>query len=488
MTTAPQKPVPPNDRARTPKRTIADAAGRATRFTDHSVEDPGIRETLTTRAQWQAWLDVESALAQAQAEVGLIPRSAADAITRAAQVDLVDHDAVNTGIARTSHPLTPLIAELARIAGPEAGEYVHWGATTQNITQTGNNLLIRAAHRRIGGLLDSCLTAAGQLAEREAETAMAGRTHGQHAVPITFGFKVATWIEELLDDRQRLQHAADGLTTAMIGGAVGSYASLADIGPEIESRAAAHLGLRPAALPSRALLGGFSDHMWAIAMLSATAAKIARDVMTMMQTEIAEVSEPRSTTSVGSSTMPQKQNPKLTYNIIEISARIRALVPITLEARIHSFEADGSSAQLMDETTVEALIAAGDLLVRLQAILTGLTVDRDRMRANLDLTAGLISAEAVMLRLAQDIGRQSAHDIVLELAAQATARETSLEERLLHDHRVNGHITGPELEDVLDPLHHLGLCADIAKSAAQRAAAVIDVDTLDPPGGNLGAR
>ncbi|MGH3353738.1 MAG: class-II fumarase/aspartase family protein [Nocardioides sp.] len=470
MTTTPQTPASP-DRARPRiRRTIADAAGRATRFTDHSVEDAGIRDLLTTQAQWQAWLDVESALAQAQAEVGLIPRSAADAITRAAQVDLIDQEAVNTGIARTSHPLTPLIAELARLAGTEAGEYVHWGATTQNITQTGNNLLVKAAHRRISSLLDSCLSAAGHLAEREAETAMAGRTHGQHAVPITFGFKVATWIEELIDDRRRLQQAADDLATAMIGGAVGSYASLGDIGPEIERLAAAQLGLRPAALPSRAILGGFSDHMWAIAMLSATAAKIARDVMTMMQTETAEVSEPRSATSVGSSTMPQKQNPKLTYNIIEISARIRALVPITLEARIHSFEADGSSAQLMDETTVEALVATGDLLVRLHAILTGLTVDRARMRTNLDLTAGLISAEAVMLRLAQDIGRQSAHDIVLDLAAQAAANGTSLEETLLHDRRVNSHITGPELKEVLAPLHHLGLCANIAHSAAQRAA------------------
>lgn len=462
------------------RRTIAEVAGGATRFTDHAVEDPGIRSLFTAEAQWQAWMDVESALAQAQAELGVIPSSAAAAIVEAARVELVDLQAVNDGIAATSHPLLPLISELSRLAGPEAGEFVHWGATTQNITQTGNNLLVRAAHERINSLLAGCLRAVGELADRESTTAMAGRTHGQHAVPITFGFKVATWAEELVSDSGRLTAAADGLATAIVGGAVGSYASLGEIGPEVERRVAEQLGLRPGVLPSRAMLGAFADHIWAVAMLSATAARIARDVMTMMQTEIAEVAEPRGERSVGSSTMPQKQNPKLTYDIIDISARIRTLVPTALEARIHAFEADGSSTALMDQVTVEALVGIGDLLVRLQKVLEGLVVDRARMRSNLGMTRGLISAEAVMLRLAHHVGRQTAHDVVLDLANQAAAEGRELAEVLSADPRVGSLLTAQEITDAVEPEHHLGLCSQIARTAARHAAEAANSLTTSP--------
>lgn len=454
--------------------TIADVAGHATRFTDHSVADPGIRTLLSADAQWQAWLDVEAALAQAQAEIGMIPAEAADAIALAARVELLDAAAVNRGIAATSHPLLPLIGELARNAGAAAGEYVHWGATTQNITQTGNNLLIRAAYEKVSELLADCLLAAGRLAKNEAESPMAGRTHGQHAVPITLGFKAAIWVEELVADSERIQVAAEGMRTAMMGGAVGSYASFGPDGPEVERRTAARLGLRPAAIPSRAMLEPFAEHVWALAMLAASGARIARDVMTMMQTETAEVSEPRGDGSVGSSTMPQKQNPKLTYDIVELCARIRALVPVTLEARIHSFEADGSSTALMDEAAFEALVLVGDLLIRLRQVLGGLVIDRDRMRSNLDLTQGLISAEAVMLRLAVAVGRQTAHDIVLELSAQAALEGRSLAEVLAEDARISGHIPADELASVIDPKRHLGLCSDIARAAGVRAVAAAE--------------
>src|SRR3954465_12283926 len=168
------------------------------------VADPGIRALYRIDNRWQAWLDVEVALAQAQAELDIIPKEAAEAIAAAARLDLLDRKRIDEGFARTGHTIVPLVWELSRIVGEPYGGWVHWGATTQNITQTGDTLLLREAHHTLLELLGDVLSAAAGLAERGAALAMAGRTHGQHAVPVTFGFKVAVWIDELLRHVDRL--------------------------------------------------------------------------------------------------------------------------------------------------------------------------------------------------------------------------------------------------------------------------------------------
>jgi 3-carboxy-cis,cis-muconate cycloisomerase len=167
------------------------------RFTASRVPDSGMEVLFATEERWQAWLDIESALALTQADLEMIPREAADAITAACRIERLDLGSIREGIARTSHPLMPLIVELSRVVGEPHGGWVHWGATTQNITQTGDVLILRKVHRVILGLLARIMTALAKLAERSADMVMAGRTHGQHAVPITFGLKVASWIDEI---------------------------------------------------------------------------------------------------------------------------------------------------------------------------------------------------------------------------------------------------------------------------------------------------
>lgn len=443
-------------------RTIAQVEGRAARFTDYSVPDAGIRELFTTRAQWQAWLDVEAALARAEAELGIIPASAAATITGRARVDLLDGDRVRDGIAATAHPFMPLVTELARICGPDAGRYVHWGATTQNITQTGNNLLIRAANRRLTGLLAECLYAAGDLAEREADTVMAGRTHGQHAVPITFGLKVAVWIDELARGSDRFERTAAQINTAMMAGAVGSHAAIGAQGPAVQARVAEQLGMQPMRVPTRNVLDPFADHLWSIALLAAAGAKVSRDVMTMMQTEFGEAVEPAEAGSIGSSTMPQKRNPKLTYDVLELCAQIRSSIPMALESLIHPHEADGSSTALLDEALRSSLIQFGDLLVRLRGLLRGVHIDRKRMLANVTAGGGLISAEAVMIELASTLGRQRAHELVHQAATDAVDHARSFRDTLLADEEIAAAITAEGLDELLDPRRHVGLSAELA--------------------------
>ena len=208
------------------------------------VADPGIRALYRLENRWQAWLDVEVALARAQAELGIIPADAAEAIARAARLELLDRARIDEGFARTGHTIVPLVWELSRVVGEPHGGWVHWGATTQNITQTGDLLVLRQAHRIFLRLIGEALSAMADLAERGADMPMAGRTHGQHAVPATFGYKVAVWIDELLRHVERLRQAAPRLFVAMLGGGAGTFASLGKQGPPVQAGIGRQLGLR----------------------------------------------------------------------------------------------------------------------------------------------------------------------------------------------------------------------------------------------------
>src|ERR1700689_1755670 len=197
------------------------------------VADPGIRALYRLENRWQAWLDVEAALAKAQAELGIIPAEAAAAIAKAAHYGLLDRARLDEGFARTGHTIVPLVWELSRVTGEPHGGWVHWGATTQNITQTGDLLVLRQAHGIFMGQIAAALSAAADLAERGAEMPIAGRTHGQHAVPASFGYKVAVWVDELIRHTERFRQAAPRIFIAMLGGGAGTFASLGEQGPPV---------------------------------------------------------------------------------------------------------------------------------------------------------------------------------------------------------------------------------------------------------------
>jgi 3-carboxy-cis,cis-muconate cycloisomerase len=303
------------------------------------VSDPGVRALYKLENRWQAWLDVEAALARAQAELGIIPAEAAEAIARAARLDLLDRARIDEGFARTGHTIVPLVWELSRIVGEPHGGWVHWGATTQNITQTGDLLVLRQAHRIFLRLIGDALLAAADLAEKGADMPIAGRTHGQHAVPATFGYKPAVWIDELIRHAERLRQAAPRIFVAMLGGGAGTFASLGKDGPAVQAGIARQLGMEPMAVPSRALGDHLAENICLLGLLAATCGKIAREIYTLMKTEFGEVEEPVPPGTVGSSTMPQKRNPKLCQDIIAASAEIRSCVPLALEAMQTEHEA-----------------------------------------------------------------------------------------------------------------------------------------------------
>src|SRR3954462_5412201 len=433
------------------------------------VADPGIRALYCLESRWQAWLDVEVALARAQAELGIIPTAAAAAIARAARLEKMDRARIDEGFARTGPTLVPLVWELGRIVGDPHGGWVHWGATTQNITQTGDLLVLRQAHQVFLRLIGETLAAMADLAERGAEMPMAGRTHGQHAVPATFGYKVAVWIEELLRHVERLRQAAPRLFVAMLGGGAGTFASLGKQGPPVQAAIGRRLGFGTMTVPSRTLGDHLAENICILGLLAATCGKIGREVYTLMKTEYGEVEEPVPPGTVGSSTMPQKRNPKLCQDIIAAAAEVRSQVPLALEAMTTEHEADRTTSLMMDGAEARASVATGDMLARLVEVLRGLRLDPKRMRANLDLGGGLIMAEAVMLDLGTAIGRQHAHDVVYDAAQAAFVEFKSFSDLLAADALLTVHMDRKAIEKLLDPTAYTGLCAMMARNAAARA-------------------
>ena len=447
---------------------MSDALPTATR-----VSDPGIRALYQLENRWQAWLDVEAALAKAQAELGIVPAAAAEAIAKAAHYSLMDRARLDEGFARTGHTIVPLVWELSRITGEEHGGWVHWGATTQNITQTGDLLVLRQAHQVFFRQIGEVLAAMADLAERGADMPIAGRTHGQHAVPATFGYKVAVWIDELLRHVERLQQAAPRLFIAMLGGGAGTYASLGKMGPPVQQGIGRLLGFGSMTVPSRAIGDHLGENICLLGMLASTCGKIGREIYTLMKTEFGEVEEPVPPGTVGSSTMPQKRNPKLCQDIIAAAAEVRSLVPLALEAMTTEHEADRTTSLMFDSAEARACIATGDILSRLGEIMRGLKLDPARMRANLDLGGGLIMAEAVMLDLGAALGRQHAHDVVYDSAMAAAEQGVSFGGLLTADPRVTAHMTPDAIIRLLDPTAYTGLCSEMAHEGAARARAFV---------------
>ncbi len=438
------------------------------------MTDSDVRALFTPSARRQRWLNVEAALAQAEAEAGIVPFEAAAAIAAHADMAQIDEEALAAAEQTTGHVMVPLVAALADLAGPEHGGWVHWGATTQNIQQTGDTIGIRDAHRILARRIDSILGILATTAETNADTVMAGRTHGQHAVPITFGYKAAVWADVFCRHLQRMREIEPRLFMSMTGGAAGTFATFGEFGPDIQRGVAERVGLTPMALPSRAIVDHFAEWVCLLALIAGTAQSIAEEIIRLMAAEFGEVEEALPDTDVGSSTMPQKRNAKTSMGIVTAAAQVRALAPLALEATVQAHEVDGTRSAMMDRAVEQSATLLDDILAGLEKLLSGLQIHPQRMRQNLELTRGLISAEAVMMRLAERIGRQEAHAVVHHAATRAVTSGELFVDILAAEPAVNSRLTPEEIAVLLDPEQHVGLSAQLARETATRIRTLLD--------------
>ena len=428
-----------------------------------------VSELFSESNLFQSYLDVEAALARAQASQGIIPTEAAGVITERAKLELLNLQNIYDGLDKTGHPLVPLIWELDRICGEEAGGYIHWGATTQNITQTGKILLVKECHERFLKDLGALLHVLGRLAVETKDYALPGRTHGQHAVPATFGYKVAVWIDELIRHVERLQGSEERVFVAMLGGGAGTMASVGLEGLETQRLIGEELGLGSMSMPSRVIGDHLTEYITILAMLAATASKMSREIYTMMKQEFGEVEEPVPLGAVGSSTMPQKRNPRLCQDVVAWASEIRTFVPMSLEAMQTEHEADKTTSMMINSAIDRTCILMGQITAALIEIFSDLKVFPDRMRQNLELSGGLILSEKIMLELGREMGRQKAHDVVYEAAQRSVNEGRPFTETLQEEPDIKERLTTNAISELLDPEQYTGLCSYFAEEFSRKA-------------------
>lgn len=411
---------------------------------------------LDARATIRAWLDTERALAEVQAELGLIPADAARQIADAAEEGAIDEAELAAGMRVVGYPILPLIGQLSRKGSPELGAYIHWGATTQDIMDTGMALVMRPVFDRVEGLLEQVACKVAELADEHRATIMTARTHAQPAVPTTFGAKAAIWLAEFARHRDRLATARERTCRISLFGAGGTAAALGARSPEVRTRMAARLGLGDADVSWHTARDSIAEASFVFAALAATCGKIAREVIDLSRPEIGELREVAGYHRGASSTMPQKANPIASEVVVGMSSLAAAQVPALIAAMSAGHErAAGEWHIEWDALNLSGALAAGTLVNTLE-ILDGLAVYPDAMRANLVTDGGTIMAEAVMFRLAPQIGRTMAHDVVYDACSVARERRIDLREALvatLTPEQV-GLLT--PLDDVLDPSTYLG--------------------------------
>ena len=419
-------------------------------------------------ATLQAWLDVEAALARAQAELGISPGDAADTIAAQARAEAFDLDRLSEDIAFAQHPFVPVLRQYEALCGEPAAGYIHWGATTQNIFDTAASLQMVRSHREMAGHLDTAINALCDLAQAHRATVQPGRTHGQHALPMTFGFKLAGWIDELDRDRARLNERLAPSFVASLGGAIGTFAAMGDQGRDVEARMAQHLGLRPAGLPMRSSYDRVCDYVSALGLLAGTTQKIAQDIVFMQRTEIGEVEEAFHMGKVGSSTMAQKRNPSTALMLISLSRMLRARLPLALEGMVRMDEGDSSASNVTDSLLPEIAVFAASIAEGLSNLAQGLVVHPQAMQRNLDLSHGLIASEAAMMRLTGLMGRHEAHHLLYD-AAQRTVREQVPFMTAIQAHpKLAGRELPADFAEALEASAYVGSSADLATETAVR--------------------
>jgi adenylosuccinate lyase len=435
-----------------------------------------MRRAFDTRAMVQAWLDVEAALAAAEADVGVIPAPAADRIRSEAQVGHFDLAEIRRGIADSQHPLVPLIRALVERCG-EHGAYVHWGATTQDIIDTGMVLQVRDALPWLLVQVRTSHDACVQLAHRYADVPMAARTHGQHAVPMTFGLKAAGWADELRRVLERLNAAGETIAVAQLAGAGGTLASLGVDADRVVAAFCARLRLRRPGSPWFAARDRIRDLAHALAELGAGAERIGAEVIRLQATEVGELAEGGGNARVGSSTMPQKRNPMLSEYLVASARLLRGVLDPLAHATAHAGERDMSLWAVEWLAVPQAFIIAGGVAEKLAELVGSLEVDATRMRSNLEQTDGAIMAEAAMMALARKLGHEAAHALLTAASRDALASGRTLLDVLVDDPRAGALLDAALRERLGDPGTYLGWSVAVAAGSSVERAGAIDAQS-----------
>lgn len=418
----------------------------------HLWTTPELHGLFDDRGRTQSWLDVLAALAAAQADVGLIPTDAAAAIAAHAKVDALDLAEVAAQTRATGHSTLGLIRGLKQLLPPDVHEWVYYGATVQDITDTATSRTMRTVLDIVERDVERCRQACLTLAREHRTTVMCGRTHGQPGLPITFGFKVAVWADELTRHQERITQARPRLEVVQLGGALGTMEFWGAQALPLLDAFAARTGLAAPLVPWITARDRVAEFAWLLALVSGTLGKIGNEIFELQRPEIGEVAEPFTPGQVGSITMPHKRNPELAEHLDTLARRVRNNATSTLEGLIALHERDGRSWKAEWLALPEAAQLTGAALGFAARLLEGLQVNAERMRANLTERRGYLLSEPLMRALADRIGKHAAHEAVYAAAMAGIDRGVDLTEVLAEQNL----LTPDQIEAATDPAKALG--------------------------------
>jgi 3-carboxy-cis,cis-muconate cycloisomerase len=429
---------------------------------------PAMREVFSDERRTAYYLEIEVALARAQSRLGIIPEKAAHEIERQCRIENIDLARLKQQTERIGYPILGVVQQIVGLCADGLGEWCHWGATTQDITDTAAIMQIRAALELVENDLEAIAAALADLSRRYRDTPMAGRSNLQQAVPLTFGFKTAALLGAMQRHRERLAQLRPRVLVGEFGGAVGTLASLGADGLKVQAAMMEELGLGQPDIAWHTVRDRIGEVACFLGLLTGTLGKISMDVKLLMQTEVAEVYEPFHEARGSSSTMPQKRNPISCLYIHSTVALVRQHVAALLEAAVTDHERSTGPWEIEWISLPEIFLLSSGALAQTKLLVSGLEVDADRMRANLDLTRGMIVSEAVMMGLGPHLGRQRAHDLVYDICRKVSATGVPLVELLAQNAEISKHLTRAELDKMCDPAGYLGLAGEMVDKVLAR--------------------
>jgi 3-carboxy-cis,cis-muconate cycloisomerase len=407
------------------------------------------------------YLEIEAALARVQGRLGIIPIEAAREIQAKCRIENIDFARLKAQTERIGYPILGVVQQIVALCDKGLGEWCHWGATTQDITDTATIMQVRAALELVDAEIEKIAAALAALARRYRDTPMAGRSNLQQAVPITFGFKAASLLAAFQRHRQRLKELRPRVLVGEFAGAAGTLASLGADGLKVQAGLMEELKLGQPEIAWHTVRDRLGEVGCFLALVTGTAGKISTDVKLLMQTEVAEVFEPFHQARGSSSTMPQKRNPISCLYIHATASLVRQNAASLLEAAVADHERSTGPWEIEWIALPEIFLLTSGALSQTRLLLEGLQVDDKRMRANLDLTLGMIVSEAVMMGLGPYLGRQRAHDLVYDICRDVAKTGTPLVDLLAKNVEIARHLSRAELEKMCDPANYLGLAGEM---------------------------
>ncbi|MDE2571414.1 MAG: 3-carboxy-cis,cis-muconate cycloisomerase [bacterium] len=436
-----------------------------------------MRRVFCDESRVQYYLDVEAALARVQARLGIIPAEAAEEICRHCSAGEYDLAALKRQTERIGYPVLPVVQQLVALCRDGLGEWSHWGATTQDITDTATVLQIRDALALVEEEIVAICESLAELARRYRDTPMAGRSNLQQAVPITFGYKMAVLLAGFQRHRERLAQLRPRVLVGELGGAAGTLASLGADGLRVQEALMAELGLGQPVIAWHTMRDCFAEVGCFLGLVTGTAAKIATDVKLMMQTEVEEAFEPFAEGRGSSSTMPQKRNPISSNYIIACTSMVRQNVAALLDAMVEDHERATGPWEIEWIAMPEIFLLSAGALAQTRSLVAGLQVDAQRMRSNLDLTRGLIVSEAVMMGLSPALGRQRAHDLVYDVCRKVIVSGRPFLDLLALEPEITRHLDREALAHLVDPANYLGLSGEMVDRVLRYGSRPMPVDS-----------